>query len=266
MMTLFKSTIVILGLLALPTGAVAANVAEVRRAMAAGDYDAAFTVAETIETAESLALAAESLLSDIMLGTAHKNKKQAKQARELADKALELDAAHQNARLQFTIADGFVTRETGDVSAWMKKLPQKTQAVVQAYRLDYPDDVRGDALMGAWHLAIVRKAGDGNARKWFGANVADGQAFYDKAIAFEPDNAVIGVNYAFAMIALEDEDMPNVSAAWAILEHLSALDQPDHLNRTVMDYGREALTVKADRDAARDYAGMFLDGEKPELN
>jgi len=252
--------------MALPLCAVASDLTTVETLMSSGDYAAASEQAALIATADAQSLAAEALLSEIMLGEVEKNKKQAKKARKLAEAALELDPTHQNARLQYAIADGFITRETGDVSAWMKKLPQKTQAVVQAYRTDFPDDVRGDALMGAWHLAIVRKAGDGNARKWFGANVADGQAFYDKAIAFEPDDAVIGVNYAFAMIALEDEDMPDVNAAWTILEKLVATPQTDNLNMTVLNYAREALTLRDDRDAARDYVGMFLDGEKPMLN
>lgn len=264
MMKIFKFAAGFMTVACLSTFASAADVTTIRALMTAGDYDAAADQAEAFQTPESYALAAEALLSEIMLGEVEKNKKQSKRARELAEAALEADPSNQNARLQYAIADGFVTRETGDVSAWMKKLPQKTYAVVQAYRIDFPEDVRGDALMGAWHLAIVRKAGDGNAQKWFGANVADGQAFYNKAIAFEPDNAVIGVNYAFALIGLDDEDMPDVTTAREILERLTVMEPTDHLDKTVLEYGRVALVKLEDRDAARDYVGMFLDGEKPE--
>lgn len=261
---MFKSLIFSLGLLAFSGSALAADIATVRTHLISGDYIAAAQQAELLSTAEAQALAAEALLSDIMLGQAEKNKKQAKQARDLAESALALDPTHQNARLQYAIADGFITRETGDVAAWMKRLPQKTEVIIQAYRNDFPDDIRGDALMGAWHLAIVRKAGEGNARKWFGASISDGRAYYNKAIAFEPDDAVIGVNYAFGLIGLDDEDMPDISEARAMLERLTAMQAEDHLTQTILHYARGALDRIEDRDVVRDYVGLFLDGQKPE--
>lgn len=111
----------------------------IRQSITVGDFAAAFTQAETLETAEGYALAAESLLSEIMLGLAEKNKKQAKRARNFAQAALDLDPSNQAARLQYAVADGFVGREAGDVSAWMKKLPQKAEAIIKAYRSDYPN-------------------------------------------------------------------------------------------------------------------------------
>jgi len=237
----------------------------IRSTMHSGDYQAAFAEAESLQSAAGYALAAECLLTEIMLGKAKKNKKQAKAARKLAEAALELDPTHQNARLQYAIADGFITRETGDVSAWMKKLPQKTYAIVQAYRTDFPDDVRGDALLGAWHLAVVRKAGEKNAQKWFEASIADGQALFETAMIATPDDAVIGVNYAFSLIALDEDDLPDVTMAYALLNRLIAAKPTDHLSQTVLGYGREALTIMEDRGAAQDYTGQFLDGKKPSL-
>lgn len=260
----FKPIILALGLLGLSGSVFAADIATVRTHLLSGDYAIAAAQAELLPTAEAQALAAEALLSDIMLGHAEDNRKQAKKARDLAEAALELDPTHQNARLQYAIADGFITRETGDVAAWMKRLPQKTEVIVQTYRSDFPDDVRGDALMGAWHLAIVRKAGEGNAKKWFGASISDGRAYYNKAVAFKPDDAVIGVNYAFSLIGLDDKDMPDVSDAKEMLEHLTTTQPEDHLNQTVLKYARGALERLDDRDAARDYVGLFLDGKKPE--
>lgn len=250
--------------LCLSVSALATDPVSVRANMSAGDFQTAQIEAKAIGTPEGYALAAESMLSEIMLGQVEKNKKHAKRARKLAEAALELEPSSQNARLQYAIADGFITRETGNVSAWMKKLPQKTHAIIQAYRNDFPDDPRGDALLGAWNLAIARKTGDEDAQKWFGANIAEGRECFLVARQGQPSDPVIGVNYAFALIALKDDDLGNTDEARSILEEMVTLTPADYLGHTLQDYAREALLRLDDRDAARKYAGLFLDGKRPE--
>ena len=248
------------------SSASAASPEAVRQALTSGDYAAAFIQAETLEAAEGQALAAESLLSEIMLGQAEKNKKQAKRARKLAKNGLELDPSNQDARLQYALADGFVARETGDVSAWMKKLPQKTQVIVQAYRHDFPTDPRGDALLGAWHLAIARKAGGKNAEKWFGASIADGRTLFQSARGKRPDDIVIGVNYAFSLLALKDEDYSDLQEIRNLLIAVSSMVPEDHMGRVLKAYASDALSKIDSRDLVRGYAEMFLDGKTPEFS
>lgn len=243
--------------------AFAVGPAEVRSQMTAGAYAEAYIQAEQLGTADGYGLAAECLLSEIMLGQAEKNKKQAKRARKLAEAGLELDPANQSVRLQYAVADGFITRETGDVSAWVKKLPQKTEVIIQAYRTDFPADPRGDGLLGAWHLAIAKRAGDKNAQKWFGASVAQGQALFEKARAVNPNDIIVNVNYAFSLLALKDDDLDSVDGARQILTDVMATEPADHLGRVLQKYAGEALSQIEDRELARDYAGMFLDGEVP---
>lgn len=235
----------------------------IRQDMKSGRYDVAEKQGRALETADGYALAAEALLTEVMLGRAEKNKKQSKRARKLAESALEMDATHQNARLQYAIADGFITRETGNVSAWMKKLPQKTEAVVQAYRTDFPSDPRGDALLGAWHLAIARETGDQDAKKWFGASIETGRNLFMAARMAEPDELVIGLNYAFLLIALKDKDLDTTTEARDILQQVVLITPNDHLDETLKGYAVEALARLDDRDAARNYVGMFLDGKTP---
>lgn len=266
MMMRIQITLAVMAGLFLGVSAFAEEPVDIRTAMTNGAFDVAYTQAEQLGTADGYAMAAESLLSEIMLGAAKKNKKQAKRARKLAEAGLELDPSNQNARLQYAIADGFVTRETGDVSAWMKKLPQKTQAIVEAYRADFPMDARGDALLGAWHLAIARKAGNKNAEKWFGASIAEGRRLFENARRPQPNDIVVSVNYAFSLLALEDEDFPDIEEARQILTAVMATEPTDHLGRVLKTYAADALTQIEDRDDVREYVGMFLDGEKPELN
>jgi len=143
-MSVLKPVLLSIGVSLISLCAEASDSTTAKSYMASGDFEMAHTEAERLGTAEGYALAAEALLSEIMLGEAEKNKKQAKRARKLAEAGLEIEPTHQNARLQYAIADGFITREAGDVSAWMKKLPQKTHTIVEAYRADYPEDARGE--------------------------------------------------------------------------------------------------------------------------
>ena len=245
------------------TSALGADVSTIRAQLSQGDYSAAYAEAEDLQTAEGQALASEVLLSELMLGQAKKVKKQAKRAREFAEAALALDPTSQDARLQYAVADGIVVRETGDVSSLLKKLPAKTQAVIQAYRDDFPNDPRGDALLGIWHLTITRKAGAGNAKKWFGANLADGQALSKAAWAARPDDIVVGVNYAFSLLALSDKVLPDSEEARRILSEIVVLQPKDYLEEVLQSYAKEALAKLDDRDEVRDYALLFLSGKTP---
>jgi len=256
------SVMALLGLL-LNVTALAVETEDIRTKMADGGYASSDAAAGQLETAEGYALSAEILLSEVMLGLAEKNKKQSKKARELAEAGLELEPTHQNSRLQYAIADGFVTRETGDVSAWMKKLPQKTHDVVQAYRNDFPNDPRGDALLGAWHLAIARKAGNKNAQKWFDASLEEGRTFFQYALETQNDDIVIRVNYAFSLLALKEEDYPETVEAREILKAVMNIEPADNLGQVLQNYAGKALAQIDNRDAVRDYAGMFLDGKVP---
>jgi len=249
--------------LILSSGAFANETDEIRSKLAAGNYNSAYIEAEKLETVTGYGLAAEILLTEIMLGQAMKNKKQAKRARKLADAALQLDPNDQHARLQYAIADGFVTRETGDVSAWMKKLPQKTHAIVQSYRDDYPTDPRGDALLGAWHLAIARKAGNKNAEKWFNASITQGQALFQSARDADADDIIINVNYAFSLLALEEEDVTDISEARQILSMAMNTKPSNHLEQVMATYAEEAFASIDDRKRVQRYTEMFLEGERP---
>lgn len=237
------------------------DIETVQTLIRSGDYAAAHDTAVVIETADALALAAESLARQVMLGEVDKLKKTSKKARKLAQQALEIDPNHQNARLQYVITDGFVARLTGDVSAWMKKLPQKSFVQIETYRANFPDDPRGDALLAAWHMAVLRKAGPGNAEKWFEASLSEGQRFYGLALEASPNDPVIALNYAFALVALDEDDFSDFDVVKNLLERVTAMPATDDLNQKVIARAQAALDRFEDKDALKDYAEAFLDGE-----
>jgi len=185
--------------------AFATSLDDIRALIAAGQYEQARTLAAEVKTAEGYVLAAESLSSQIMLGEVSKLNKNAKKAREFAEMALALDPNSYEARLQYALTDGFVTRTTGNLTAWRKKLPMRTYNAIQAFRQDYPNDARAIALEGAWHFGVVRKTGDKNGQKWFGASAGKGHALYKDAIEIDPQNIVIRTNYVMAVLALKSD-------------------------------------------------------------
>ena len=255
---MWKPLLILMSLL-LASPAWANSEAELRALMAAGDYETARVTAENLQTAEGYALAAESLSAQILLGEVSKLNKHSKQARELSMKALALDPALYNARLQYALSDGFVTRTSGDITAWRKKLPTKTLAVIKEFRSAYPDDPKGLALEGAWHLGVIRKTGEKNGGKWFGASLAQGERLYAQARAKAPNDVLIETNYAMSLLVLDVESYgPQVKP---ILEAVAAMPADDDLYRKVQDKAAMVLASYDDEKQSKKLAERFLDGK-----
>jgi len=244
-------------LLAMPAWASSPD--EARALIVSGDYVAARQMAESLETAEGYALAAESLSAQILLGEVDKLNRRAKEARELSEKALILDPSFYDAKLQYALADGFVTRTSGNVKAWRKKLPMKTLGKIKDFRAAHPDDAKGLALEGAWHLGVLRKAGEKNGGKWFGASMAEGQRLYAEARAQAPNDIVIETNYAMALLVLDPETYgPQVKP---ILEAVAIMSADDDLYRKVQGKAAKVLAAYDDDKKVKKLAGRFLDGK-----
>jgi len=255
---MWKSLLIPLALL-LAAPAWANSASEVRGLIASGDYETARTLAEKLKTAEGYALAAESLSAQILLGEIKKLNRHSKQARELSEKALELDPALYDARLQYALSDGFVTRTSGDITAWRKKLPAKTLAIIQDFRAAHPDDPKGLALEGAWHFGVIRKAGAKNGGKWFGASLTEGERLYAEARSKAPNDVLIETNYALSLLVLDVETYgPQIKP---ILEAVAFMPADDDLYRKVQGKAAIILATYGDDKKVKKLAGRFLDGK-----
>lgn len=242
--------------------AIATSPGEVRALIATGEYEKSRALAVQIDTAEGYFLAAESLSAQIMLGEVKKLNKQSKKARDYAKMALALDPESYDARLQYALTDGFVTRTSGDLTAWRKGLPLKTYDIIQEFRADYPDDARAMALEAAWHFGVIRKTGLKNGQKWFGASLETGHQIYQEAIARRPSDIIIKANYFMALQALNKKiDVHDPAASKVVLEEILSLQANIDLDRKVQGHLRSALTMIDDPDAVRAFAEDFLDGK-----
>lgn len=251
--------ILISGLLALTISATAIASSELRTRLDQGDYAAVKADAAALHTADGYALAAEAMNAQIMLGEVDNLNQQAQLALSLAERALAIDPDHKDARLQAALADGFVTRTTGNFAAWRKKLPQKTFETVTKLHDDFPDNPRAVALLGAWHLGVVRKAGPGNAERWFGASLIDGQTLYQTAYEMAPRDILIATNYAASMIVIDPEFYG--PAMLPLLESVALVPVKTHAEKKVQIRAAAIAAAATDPAQMKKLCELFLDGE-----
>lgn len=227
--------------------AFAGSLPEARALLNAGEYDGAIAMALMENSPEGLVLAAETLSAKVMLGYVDDHNKSAKKARKWAEKAAEALPNSQEAKVQFALAYGFETRTSSPFRAWRKKLPKKTLAAIKAIRETYPDDPRGDALLGAWHLGIVRKAGAKRGESMFGANEASGLDAYEKAIAATPSDIVIASNYAVTILAMDTEKYFNRGTE--LLNHIISVEPKNAVDTEIQTRMQALLQLADDKEA-----------------
>lgn len=182
----------------------------------AGQYEDARATALAEDTVDSLNVAAEVMAAEIMLMRVDDAKDHAKAAIKLADRALKRDPGNVDALFMRALHTGFRTRSSSVLAIVMKGLIGDTYAAIEAFEAAAPGDPRADALYGAWHLGIVRAAGDGR----FGASLNEGLAHYDRAVAAMPTDIVVMGNYAFSLIVMDDP--ARLPRATALLKQIEA--------------------------------------------
>lgn len=187
-----------------------------RDLLQAGDYQSARQTALAENTVDGLNIAAEVMAAEIMLMRVDNAKDYAKDAIELADRALKRDPGNVDALFLRALHSGFRTRSSSALAIVMKGLIGDTYRAIEAFEAAAPGDPRADALYGAWNLGIVRAAGDGR----FGASEAEGLAHYDRAVAAMPTDIVVMGNYAFSLIVMDDPAL--LPRATALLKQIEA--------------------------------------------
>lgn len=180
----------------------AASLDEARQHYIEGRYEQALSSTQNLNDVEAYLLASEALSAQILLGQVRKPHKRAREAVRYAEDALKKDPNNMRARLQYALAYGLMTRSSGALKAWRKKYPVKSRDIILALKTDVPDNPRVEALLGAWHLGVVRKAGEKNAQKWYQANVAAGQAAYERALEVSPNDILILSQYAVSLLVV----------------------------------------------------------------
>ena len=153
---------------------------------------------------EALILASEAALMPITLdqaeGMSRRERRQAAlRAQDYAEAALALEPENAQAHLRLAAGLGYQSRYVNTVRAVMMGLPQRGRDhMVEALALD-PSEPWAPAMLGAWHLEVVRRAGEG----MFDANEAEGLSLMRQSVEMEGAPAAIPYRFAVALVAAD---------------------------------------------------------------
>lgn len=235
-----------------------AHASDVARALLYdGQYEQARASALAEDTVAGLNIAAEVMAAEIMLMRVDDAKDHAKDAIKLADDALDRDPDNIDAKFMRALHTGFRTRSSSPFAIVMKGLVGKTRTAIEELEAAAPGDPRADALYGAWHLGIVRGAGDGK----FGASLSEGLAHYDAAILARPDDIVVMGNYAFSLIVMDDPAL--LPRARALLLQIEATEPDGATEAETQTRMLSLLAVIDDPDALKARSKGLLNTEEP---
>ena len=223
-----------------------------------GDYLEAASLAAAEETAPSLALAARAILTHaIYVADSSQRAVNVRRAEAVARKALSLDPGHVEAHLQLVIALYHQARADSPVSAYLQGYAAEARSHLDtALRID-PDNPWALSLLGGWHFEIVRLAGSTMAHLLLEADLAEGRAAFDRAVALMPDSLVL--QFEFARTLLVSDPDSNRAVAIEALEAAVANTPVSHLEKLMA--GRARVTLDAVKSGSEERLRKVLDPE-----
>lgn len=217
--------------LAWPASAQREGYAKADALFLAGDFHAAAERAAGLDTADGLALAARATLVELdYLTTGPARTPLLDRAESFARHALALNAHHVEGRLHLAIALGHRARVRGAMEAHILGFADEGRSLLDSALAYSPDNAWCHALLGAWHLEIVRYGGGPLGDLFYGADVGQGLAHFARAFELAPENLLLHGEFAVALLAL-DPDAHGLEAAGHLNEALQieAQSAVDHL-------------------------------------
>lgn len=205
----------------------------------AGAYDRAVTLCDIEGSAESLAFAAQAIIADAITRPAGFCEPCLRRAIAKGDQAIARDPQRVEGYLQKSIAIGFRGRAIGVSQARAEGLADEAFALLERAVAMAPANAWAQASLGAWHLEIVQHAGPVLANLMYGASRAQGLQHYQAALTLDPHSALLQMNFALALLAMEDEAV--IADARRALEIAIADESPDHLVRYTRNQAQQLL-------------------------
>lgn len=236
----------------------AADVEQARLAFASGAFLTAAKAGEAAATPAGYSIAARALLAQCVVAAepAEASRLIARAERNAAA-ALAQDPDSVEARLQMAVAIGMKSRRVSISEALRSGSAQKGRRLLEEALARAPEEPWAHALMGGWHLEVLRRGGPAGAAM-MGARLERGVAAFERARALAPDDAAIALHYAAALLQLDAER--NAKRARALLDAALAMKADDAFESEMQEEAaalERVLEAKGAR-AAAEYAAERL--------
>lgn len=213
-----------------------------------GDYLAAAAAAETSPSPSALVFASRALVAASMTASDRAGiDAWLARAETSASEALERDPDSVEARIQLALTLGIEARRTSVREAIRRDYAGRGRRLIRQAIARAPDNAEAHALMGGWHLEVIRRGGRAGAML-YGARFDAGIAAFERARTLAPNDGMIALHYAVALLQTNPDRDPDLAARL--------------LAQTASHRPRDAFERYAVRQAAR-LAGV-LEREGPE--
>jgi hypothetical protein len=185
----------------LPNAAAHADLLSAQDAFASGAYLDAARAGEAQGGGDGMALAAAARVAQCLVAPTAATAESLDHALADGERALALNPKSVDARLSLAVALGMKGRRASLAEAWSQGYAQRGRRLIEEAIALAPDDARARALLGGWHLEVLRRAGPAGAL-FLGAHFDRGVAAFEAARASAPGDPAIALHYAIALIAL----------------------------------------------------------------
>src|SRR5262245_25129947 len=163
-----------------------------------GNYLAAAKAGAAEGTAVSLALAARSTLADATLRDTP-CLECLEDAEALARKAIAVDANNMEGHIHLAVALGYQARIIGPIRARFARFPEQAKQEIETALRLAPNSHWALSAAGGFNIEVVRAGGRFLANLIYGATFENGVSYFNKAIAADPENPLIKLQYALAL-------------------------------------------------------------------
>ena len=217
-----------------------------------GGYEAAIEAGEAQGDAAGYALAARAALAEATLRD-RPCLECLHHARDLARHAIMEDADYAEGHIEFAAALGYEARLIGSFRARFGRFAEQAKdAIDTALRLT-PDDPWALSAAGGWNIEVVRTGGSLLGRLLYGATFEKGVDLYRRALAADPGNQVISLQYALALTSYDFEGKR--LEIMAVLDATAREDPRDAYSGVMKARAAELLDLLM-RDKRDDYRAL----------
>jgi hypothetical protein len=177
-----------------------------------GDYLGAAKAGAAEGSAPNLALAARATLADATLRDAP-CMACLQNAEAFARRAIAVDANNMEGHIHLAVSLGYQARIIGPIRARFARFPEQAKEEIETALRLAPNSHWALSAAGGFNIEVVRAGGRFLGNLIYGATFENGVSYFHKAIAADPENPLIKLQYALALTGYAfDARRPEIAA------------------------------------------------------